>query len=79
MLKKSSLVAYMVRNLPQCRSSIPGLGRCPGERNGYHSSNLAWRIPWPEKPGRKAPWGHKESDTTEQLTLSLFSSIKDLY
>ena len=25
---------------------IPGLGRSPGERNGYPSSILAWRIPW---------------------------------
>ena len=29
-----------------------------------HPSILAWRIPWTEKPG---PWGHKESDRTEQL------------
>ena len=26
--------------------NIPGLGRSPGEGNGYHSSILAWRIPW---------------------------------
>ena len=31
--------------------SIPGLGRSPGEGNGYplqytHSSDLVWRIPW---------------------------------
>jgi len=26
--------------------STPGLGRSPGEGNGYHSSILAWRIPW---------------------------------
>ena len=31
-----------------------------------HSSTLAWKIPWTEKPGR-VPWGLKESDTTEQL------------
>ena len=30
-----------------------------------HSSILAWRIPWTEELGA-------ESDTTEQLTLSLF-------
>ena len=28
-----------------------------------HSSTLAWKIPWMEKPG--SPWGCKESDTTE--------------
>ena len=26
--------------------SIPGLGRPPGEGNSYHSSFVAWRIPW---------------------------------
>jgi len=26
--------------------STPGLGRSPGEGKGYHSSILAWRIPW---------------------------------
>ena len=31
--------------------SIPGLGRSPGEWNGY-SSILDWRIPWTEEPGR---------------------------
>ena len=31
------------------------------------SSVLAWRIPWIEEPGGYSPWGHKESDTTEQL------------
>ena len=30
---------------------IPGLGRSPGEQNSYHSSVLAWRIPWMEEPG----------------------------
>ena len=37
-----------------------------------NSSILAWIIPWTEEPGGLQPWGHKESDTTEQLTLSLF-------
>ena len=32
--------------------SIPELGRSSGEGNGYHSSILAWRIPWTEEPGR---------------------------
>ena len=34
-----------------------------------HSSILAWRIPWTEEPGYSP--GATESDTTEQLTLSL--------
>ena len=41
--------------------SIPGLGRSPGERKGYP-------LQWPgEFYGLYSPWGHKESDTTEQL------------
>ena len=50
----ASLMAQMVKNLPavQDPGSIPGLGRCPGEGNGFHSSILAWRIPWTEELGR---------------------------
>ena len=38
-----------------------------------HSSILAWKVPWTGEPDGVSPWGRKESDTTEQLTLS-FSS-----
>ena len=37
-----------------------------------YSSILAWRIPWTEEPDGLEAWGFKESDTTKQLTLSLF-------
>ena len=37
-----------------------------------HSSFLAWRIPRKEEPGGLQSTGHKESDMTELLTLSLF-------
>ena len=48
--------------------SIPGLGRSPGEGNGNPLQypcleNLMDRGAW-----WKILWGHKESDTTEQLT-----------
>ena len=34
-----------------------------------HSSILAWEIPWTEVPGGlHSPWGHKESDMTQQLS-----------
>ena len=36
-----------------------------------HSSLLAWRIPWKRSLAGYSPWGRKESDTTEQLSLSL--------
>ena len=32
-----------------------------------HSSTLAWKIPWTEELVGCGPWGHEESDTTEQL------------
>ena len=46
--------------------SIPGLGRSPGE-----GERLPTPVSWPgEFHGLYSPWGHKESDTTEQLSLS---------
>ena len=36
-----------------------------------HSSILAWRIPWMEKPGRLQFTGSQESDTTERLHPSV--------
>ena len=32
---------------------------------------MVWRIPWTEDPAGYSPWGNKESDMTEQLSLSL--------
>ena len=55
---------------------ILGLGRSLEKGMAIHTSIPAWRIPWTEKPGRlRGPWGCKESNTTERLTLSLFTSI----
>jgi len=34
-----------------------------------HSNILARKIPWTEEPGGYSPWGHKESDMTEQLSI----------
>ena len=36
--------------------SILGLGRSPGNRNGYHSSILAWRIPWVHGVAKSQTW-----------------------
>ena len=43
-----------------------------------HSTILAWRIPWNSQRSLLgySPWGRKELDTTEQLTLSLFTTLK---
>ena len=43
----------------------------PGEGNGNPLSILVWKIPTTEEPGGLySPWGRKESETTEQLSLS---------
>ena len=39
-----------------------------------HSSILAWRISWTRSLGGYGPWGHKESDRTEQLVHFSLSS-----
>ena len=43
--------------------SIPGLGRSPGEGNGYPLQYPAWRIPWTEEPGRIQVHGVAKSQT----------------
>ena len=37
-----------------------------------HSSTLAWKIPWMKEAGRLYPWGHKESDMSEQLHFHFY-------
>ena len=68
---RASLVVRLVKNPPVGDlGSTPGLGRCPGEGKGYTP------IPWPgEFHGMYSPWGHKESDTTEPLSLTFFKSL----
>ena len=51
-------------------NSIPELGRFPGEGNGKplqcsHLGKPMYRGAW---KATCSPWGHKESDTTEQLS-----------
>ena len=77
----ASLVAQMVESLPAMwETRIQSLGQENTLEKGMatHSSILAWKTPWtpaflPGKPhGWRimvgySPWGHKESDPTEQL------------
>ena len=56
--------------------SVPEWGRCPEEGNG----NLPQCSLLRESHGQRSlvgcsPWGHRELDSTERLTLSLSSSI----
>ena len=66
-LHRASLVAQTVKNPPAILETwVRSLGwEDPLEKGmATHSSILAWRIPW-----TVYPWGHKEWDTTEQLSL----------
>ena len=61
----------MVKNLPvsagdiRDTGSIPGLERSLEKEMATHSSLLAWRIPWSEKPRRLQSIGSEESNMTE--------------
>ena len=65
----------MVKNPPAMQETrVQSLGQeDPLEKEMMtHSSILAWRIPWIEKPVGYGPWGHKELDMTERLTFFPF-------
>ena len=50
--------------------SIPGLGKSPGEGKGYPLQYTGGEF-----HGPYSPWGHKELDTTERLSLSLVTFV----
>ena len=63
----ASLVAQLVKNLPAVRGTWvqSWVGKIPWRRE-----RLPTPVFWPgEFYGLYSPWGHKESDTTEQLSL----------
>ena len=56
----TSLVAQMVKRLPTMRETrVQSLGREDflEKEMATHSSILAWKIPWTEKPGRLQSMG----------------------
>ena len=77
----ASLVVQMVKNLSAVQEAwVWSLGQeDPLEKEMTTSSSIfTWRISWTEEPeGTAARGGHKESDTTEQLTF-LLSHTGDL-
>ena len=76
-------MARVVKNPPaitedvRVEGSIPGSGRSPGGGNGNPLQYSYLENPMDRGAWRAtvSPWGHKELDTIEQLTLSL-SHIK---
>ena len=68
----TSLVAQLVKNPPAMQETwVRSLGwEDPLEKGkGIHASILAWRIQW------TSPWGCKESDTTERLSLHFMTAF----
>ena len=75
-----SLVAQMVKNLPAVWDTwVEFLDWEDSLEKGTatHSSILAWRILWKEKPGRLQS-DYKESDMIEWLSLPLFTFLDQL-
>ena len=69
----ASLVAQLVKNLPAMQETwVRSLGWEDPLEKGKATTLLFWPG---ELQGLYSPWGHKESDTTEQLSLSLFKLI----
>ena len=75
---RASLMAQMVKNPPVMHETqVWALSWEDSleKRMVTHLSILAWRTPWTEQHGGFNPWDHKESDTSEWLTLSWKQSI----
>ena len=70
-LEKGWVIQSRILVLPLWLSwwRIPGLGRSSGERKGYPLQYCG------ELHGLYSPWGRKELDTSEQLSLSCFNEL----
>ena len=73
-------MAQTVKNLPAMQQTwVQSLGQeDPLEKEvASHSCVLAWRISWTEEPGGLQSFGHKELDTTEQLSTDAQSKAQN--
>ena len=57
-------------------TQVQSLGRedLPGKGNGYHSSILAWKIPWAEETGRLQSV-HGVTGLSDSLLFSLKTTL----
>ena len=73
----ASLVAQLVKNLPEMQETLV---QFLGWEDPWRGDRLPTPVFWPrEFHELYSPWGHKESDTNEQLYLFIFvicSSIR---
>ena len=68
------LVAQTVKNVP---GSIPGSEDLLEKGMATHSTMLAWTAHRQGSLAGYRPWGHKEFDMTERLTLSTLSQAAE--
>ena len=59
---------YVVKN---STTNAADLGRSPEGGNGNPLSNLAWEIPWTEKPGRQQSMGLQSWTQLSKETTSI--------
>ena len=63
------MIAQLVKNLPAMQETLV---RLLGWEGSLEKGKATTPVFWPgEFHGIYSPWGHKESDTTERLSLSL--------
>ena len=78
---RASLVAQLVKNLPAMQETlVQSLGwEDPLDKGmATHSSLLAWKIHGQSSLAGYSPWGRKESDMTEQLSLGTITINRSL-
>ena len=78
---RASLVAQRLKHLPPMwETRVQSLGReDPLEKEMVtHSSILAWRIPWMEKPGRLQSTGSQRVGHNWATSLSLFYKLEGI-
>ena len=74
---QASLLDQTVKRLPAMQETqVQSLGSedLLEKEMATHSTTLAWKISWMEKPGRLQSMGSQESDTTERLHFAQCSS-----
>ena len=80
-----SQVVLVVKNLPanagdtRNMSSIPGSGRFPGVGNGNKVQFSCLKNSIDRSLAGYSPWGHTETDTTEQLSTAIIGDAEHLF
>ena len=75
-------MAQRVKHLPAVQETW---GRSPGQEDplekemATHSSTLAWKIPWTEKPGRLQSMGSQSRTRLSDFTFTLGKNFIQIF